>query len=79
MDFIEKYMDEKEYESVHKNLQDSLVNNAAQVIQVGSIGDFDAENIHSHGYYMVEFISSLFTLQENKTINGKIFDSSVLL
>ena len=38
-----------------KILLDGLVNNTAQNIWVVSIGAIDADNIHSSGYYMVEF------------------------
>ena len=39
------------------------VNNIGQTIQVGSIGAIDAVDRHSRGYYMVEFLSSPYTLQ----------------
>ena len=51
-----------------------LVNNTAKIIQVGSIGFIDADDRHSHGFYMVEFISSPYNLQENKTIDRKWID-----
>ena len=39
-----------------------LVNNAAQVIQSGSIGAIYADDRHAHIYYMVEFTYSPYTL-----------------
>ena len=49
-----------------------FVNNPAQTIKVGSIGAIYADNKHSHGYYMVEFSSSPYTLKENKNIDGQV-------
>ena len=47
-----------------------FANNKAQTIKVGSIDAIDGDNKHLHGYYMVGFLSSPNTLQENKTIDG---------
>ena len=34
-----------------------FVNDTAQTIKIGLVGDIDSYNRHSHGYYMVEFSS----------------------
>ena len=41
-----------------------FVNSTAQSIKFGSIGAIDAENKHSHVYYMIRFSSSQYTLQK---------------
>ena len=74
MEFIDKGSDEEEYEEFHKIVLDSLANNTAQTIQVGSIGSIDADDKHSHGYYMVGFSSSTYTLQEDKTVDEKVMN-----
>ena len=56
-----------------------VFNNTARTIQVGSIGAIYTDNRHSHGYYMVEFTSFPYTLQENKTIDGQIINASELV
>ena len=70
MDLIDKGTDEEEYESVHNIILYGFVNNKAQTLKVGSIDAIDGDNKHLHGYYMVGFLSSPYTLQENKTIDG---------
>ena len=62
-----------------KNKFSVFVNKIDQNITVGSIGAIYAEGKHSHGYYMVEFLFSLYTLQENKTIYGKMIYSGELV
>ena len=54
--------------SSHIVLND-FVNNTAQTIQVESIGAINADNRHSHGYYMAGFYYSPHTLRVNKTID----------
>ena len=61
--FINKGTDGEEYESWKKIIQHGLVNNTAQMIQVGLIDDIDTDDIHPRGYYMVEFTSSTYKLQ----------------
>ena len=56
-----------------------VLNNTARTIQVGSIGAIDADNRHSHGYYMVEFTSFPYTLKENKNMYGKLIESVDIL
>ena len=56
-----------------------MVQNTAKNIQFGSIGAIDVYDKHTHGYYMVEFTSLPYTLQENKTIDGQIINASELV
>ena len=56
-DFIDKVTDEEEYESLHKSVLYSLVNNEEKVVNVGSTGAIDADDIHLKGYFMVVFKS----------------------
>ena len=44
------------------------------MIQVGTIGSIDEDYRNPYIYYMVEFSSSPYTLQENKTTGGKLID-----
>ena len=52
-DFIYKVTDEEEYEGFQKIVLDVLVNNTAEITQVGSIGAIYADK-RSHGYFTVE-------------------------
>ena len=79
MDIIEKFIDEDEYESVSKFLQDLFVINTARTIKFGSIVAINADNRHYNGYYMVEFTSSPYTIQQNKTIDEKFIKSGELV
>ena len=58
---------------------DYFVNNKDQAIKVGSVGAIDADNKHSHGYYIFGFSSSPQTLQQNKTIDARVIDPGGLL
>ena len=55
------------------------INNVAQTIQIESIGTIDTDSRKYHGYSMVEFSSSPYTLQENKTIDGQVMESGQLV
>ena len=56
-----------------------FVNNTAQTIKVGSIDAISDYDRYSHGYKIVEFSSSPYTLQENKNIYGKVIDTGELV
>lgn len=51
-----------------------MVKSISQLILVVSIGEIYADYKISYGYYLVEFTSLPFTLQENMTIDGKVLD-----
>ena len=55
-------------------LQDILVKNTSKNVEVGSIGAIKIDDRHSHGYYMVEFASSTYTIHENKNISGQFME-----
>ena len=62
-----------------KIVLDGFLNNTAQTIKVRSIVAIDSNDKHCHDYYMVDFVSSPYNLQENKTINGQVIDYGALL
>ena len=62
-----------------KKIIDGFISNTAKIIKLESIVEIDADNKHSHGYYMIELSSSPYTFQENKTIGGKVADTVELL
>ena len=53
------------------NFLDSFVMNMAQTIH--------ADDRHPHGYYMVVFSSSPYTVKENKTIHEQVIYSGELV
>ena len=78
MFFIDKDTDEYTYEAVTFLLNGSI-NNSVKNIQAMSIGNIGAYDKQSNGYYMVEFSSSSYTLQEYKTIDRQIIKPDELI
>ena len=51
---------------------DVFVNKISQTIKFGSIVDSAADNKHSQGYYMVEFLSPPYILRENSDFTARV-------
>ena len=62
-----------------KFVLDGFVKNTAQTIKVGSTGAVDSDDKNSYRYYIDEFSSSPYILQENKTIYGRFIESGELV
>ena len=63
MDFVDNSKDEKEYETVHKPLTDKLVQIQHKFIKVHIIVAIYKNCSDSHGYYIVGFKFSPYTLK----------------
>ena len=45
------------------------------IIPNGNYGAIDADNSSCHGYYIIRFSSSLYTLQSELNIDGQVISS----
>ena len=57
----------------------AFVNNTDRNIRSGLVGYVDADDRHSHGYYMIGFLYFPYNVQENKTIDRQVIESGKFL
>ena len=50
---------------------DRISDNMTYVVQVGKYGAINAVDTPAMGYYVINYLSELYTLQEYQTIDGK--------
>ena len=51
----------------------------ASLVQSNKYGDINTADTTLHVYYVIEFISEAYTLQNNTTIDGKIISAGELV
>ena len=53
--------------------------NISLIVVEGDYGDIDAEDFTCHGYYIIKFASSPYTLQTDLNIDGRVIFSGEIL
>ena len=63
------------YEFMNITIIEGNVMNVSLIITKGNYGAIDADNSSCHGYYIIRFSSSLYTLQSDLNIYGQVISS----
>ena len=71
-EFLYNGTNEEIYEHINRMILDGNVMNMSLVITKGKYGDIDTDDYSCHGYYIIKFFSSLYTLQADLIIDGQI-------
>ena len=58
---------------------DGIVMNMSLIIMEGKYGAIDTENSSCHGYYIIKFSSSTYTLQADLSIDGQVISFGRIL
>ena len=64
MNVIDDGTGDVDYECIQKSILDSNVVNMSLIIIEGNDGSIDAADSTCHGYYIIKFSSSLYTLKQ---------------
>ena len=67
------------FDAVHKLVLDGISNNMASLVQLGKYGSINTADPTTMGYYVIEFLSVPYTLQEDQTTYGQFSKSGELV
>ena len=80
MDFTKDSETEEEcLEEIHKVLVQSIGNNMAEFVEINYYGAVSTNDSRADGFYVVKFVESPHTLQEEVEMNAKIIESGSLV
>ena len=68
MNFIDDGTDEEHYKLINQTILDGNVMNIYLVVMVRKYGAIDADDSSCHGYYIIKFSSSPYTVQADLSI-----------
>jgi len=74
-----KDTNEDDLEQMHHTILTSIASNIAATIAESSYGAVNTEDPQTDGYYIVKFISSPYTLQNDVVVNGDRISSGMLV
>ena len=73
MHFLDYRTGEVEYDNINRTLLDGNVTNMSLIFSKGNYGATDEDDTSCHGYYIIIFYSSPYTLQEYLNLYRKLF------
>ena len=79
MNCFDEGPDEVEYELVNRAILYINVTNISLIIYKGNLGHIDAYDNSFHGYYIIQFSLSLYTLHEELNIDGQVIYSDEMV
>eukprot|EP00957_Ditylum_brightwellii_P198193 15101570-Ditylum_brightwellii.AAC.1 len=80
MDFTSDSETDKEcFEETHKVLVQSIDNNMAELVEINCYGAVKTNDSRADGFYVVKFVGSPHTLQEQVEVNDNIIESGSLV
>ena len=73
MNFLDEGTDERYYENINWTILDGTVMNMSLIIMEVKYGSIDTDDSSCHGYYIIKFSPSLYTLQSDLINYGQVF------
>ena len=67
------------YEDINQAVIHGNVMNMSLIITKGKYGALDTDDSSCYGYYIIKFYSSLYTLQADLSIDGKVISSGKII
>ena len=67
------------YESTNRNIIEGNMMKVSLIITKRNFGAIDSDNSSRHGYYIIRFSSSLYTLHLDLNINGQVISSGEMV
>ena len=64
-----------DHECINITILDGNVMNMSLIITKGDYGSIDADDYSCHGYYIIRFSLSPYTIQEDMNIDGQVIFS----
>ena len=79
MIFLDNGTDEEYYKNFNQTIIDVNVMKMSLVVTEGKYGAIDTGSYSCHGYYIIKFYSSPYTLQTELSIYGQVISSNKIL
>ena len=77
--FTNKTTSSEDFYAVHKVVIDDISDNLVSLVQLGKYGAINASDPNTMGYYVINYLSESYTLQEHQTSDGKVSKSGEFL
>ena len=69
--FNNKTTSSENFDAVHEIVLDEISDTMISTVELGKYGAINAVDTPAMGYYVINYLSELYTLQEYQTIDGK--------
>ena len=66
------------FDDIHKVVLDRISENMASLVQSGIYGTINIDDTTKNGLYVIQFISEVYMLNNNKTIDGQVISAGAL-
>ena len=67
------------FDEIHQFVLDGISDNMASLVELGKYGAINKTDTSTNGFYVIMFTSGVYTLQENKIIDGKVITAGELV
>ena len=67
------------FDEIYQVVLDVISDNIASLVESGTYGAINTTDASTNVFYVIMFTSGAYTLQENKTIDGKIITAGELV
>ena len=67
------------FDEIHQVVLDKISENMASLVQSGLYGAINTDDNTTNGFYVIQFLSEAYTLQNNTTIDGKFISTDELV
>ena len=64
---------------MHKVVLDVISENMASLVQSGMYGAINTDDTTTNGFYVIQFLSDSYTLQNNTTFYGQVISAGELV
>ena len=66
------------FDNIHEVVLDVISENMASLVQSGMYSEINTDNTTKNGFYVIQFLSEAYTLQNNTTIDGQVISDGEL-
>ena len=67
------------FDEIHQVVLDGIIENMASLVQSGMYGAINTDDTTTNGFYVIQFLSEAYTLQNNTTIDGQVISAGELV
>ena len=78
IDLTPKSIPFEAFDEIHKVVLDGIIENMASLVQSGMYGSINKDDTTTNVFYVIQFLSEAYKLQNNTTIDGQVISSGEL-
>ena len=79
IELTSKSIPSEAFDEIQQVVLDGISENMASLVQSGMYGVINTDDTTTNGFYVIQFLSEAYTLQNNTTIYGKVISSGELV